>query len=194
MTSASRRSEEALATLALAGRRARSVLVGGLGMGFTLRAALDALGADARVTVAEIDPTIVAWCEGPLAEATRGAVKDSRVRVELGDVARAIARARPGGYDAIALDLYEGPYAADGVFGARGLASAAAALAPGGALAVWSEDDAPGFGKRLGAAGFAWETHRIAAGRTGRRHVVYVATRAPGATQPAPRAPGPRRR
>ena len=112
-------------------------------MGFTLRAALDELPDDARVVVGELDPTIVAWCKGPLADASRRAVEDPRVAIELGDVAQLIARSRD--FDAIILDLYEGPYENAGCFGARGLAEITRALAPGGVLAVWSEDAAPAF-------------------------------------------------
>lgn len=183
MTSMSRSSEEALSTLAfahLARRPAPRVLIGGLGMGFTLRAALETLPADARVVVAELNPEIVAWCRGPLGPITRHAVDDPRVAIELGDVARVIAEAKPAGYDAILLDLYEGPNAAsqrrdDPFYGSRALAHSRAALAPGGVLGVWSEDaDAP-FHKRLAGAGFTVTTHRIGSG--GRRHLVYLGRR-----------------
>jgi spermidine synthase len=173
MNSASQRSEQALAKLALA-NRARRVLVGGLGMGFTLRAALDELPRDARVVVGELDPTIVAWCKGPLAAATDDATGDPRVTIELGDVAQLIERSR--GFDAIILDLYEGPYDDAGCFGARGLADIQRALAPGGVLAVWSEDAAPAFEKRLARAGFTFTSHKIG---TGRKHVVYCAAARP---------------
>jgi spermidine synthase len=172
MNSASRRSEEALATLALADRGARRVLIGGLGMGFTLRAALDAVAADARVTVVELNADVLAWCKGPLAEATGGAVLDPRVSIELADVAHVIARAPAASWDAIALDLYEGPYADDAHFGTAALARARRALTPGGVLAVWSEDADARFQKRLVAAGFDVATHRIGCG--GRRHAVYI--------------------
>jgi len=182
MASASRSSEEQLATRALAEVAAPSprVLIGGLGMGFTLRAALDALPATAKVTVAELDPTIVAWCNGPLAPATKHAVGDRRVTLQLGDVAAVIAAAAPGAYHAIVLDLYEGPNAAsqardDPFYGPTALARTRAALAAGGVLGVWSEDaDAP-FAKRLAAARFAVTTHRIGTG--GRRHVIYLGRR-----------------
>lgn len=182
MNSASRRSEEALATLACAQLKTASaphVLVAGLGMGYTLRAALDSLPASARVVVAELDPVIVEWCRGPLAAATSHALDDPRVRVEIDDVARVIAAAEPASYDAIVLDLYEGPNAAtqrpdDPCYGAAALDQQHRALRPGGVLAVWSEDaDAP-FAKRM-AARFALGTHRIGGG--GRRHVVYLGTR-----------------
>jgi spermidine synthase len=172
MNSAARRSEEALATVTLTGRGARRVLIGGLGMGFTLRAALDAVAADARVTVVELNADVLAWCKGPLAEATGGAVLDPRVSVELADVGHVIARAPAASWDAILLDLYEGPYDDDAHFGTAAVVRARRALAPGGVLAVWSEEADPRFQKRLVAAGFDVATHRISSGD--RRHTVYV--------------------
>jgi spermidine synthase len=180
MNSYARRSEEELARLALASVRGRPrprVLIGGLGMGFTLRAALDVLPADASVLVAELNPIVLAWCRGPLAPATRDAASDPRVQVEIGDVAAVIAGAPPGRFDAIVLDLYEGPNAAsqrrdDPFYGEAALERTRRALAPGSPLAVWSEDaDAP-FARRLAAAGFEVTTHAIGSG--GRRHVVYL--------------------
>jgi spermidine synthase len=206
MTSAARRSEEALATLAcqrLAGRRAPRVLVGGLGMGYTLRAALDALPAGAHVVVAELSPEVAEWCRGPLAPLTGSALADRRVAVEIVDVAELIARAPAGSYDAILLDLYEGPHAAtqrreDPFYGPAALARTHAALAPGGVFAVWSEEaDAP-FLRRFAAAGFAASTHR--AGKGGRSHVVYlgvrsdVSAKAPARPAPDRAARSPRRR
>jgi spermidine synthase len=186
MTSTARRSEEALARLAcaeLAGHTAPHVLIGGLGMGYTLRAALDALPARARVRVVELTPEVVSWCRGPLARLTAGAMLDARVEVEVGDVAHAIRAAQPGSWHAVVLDLYEGPHAStqrpdDPFYGARALSRAHAALAAGGVLAVWSEEpDAP-FARRLGAAGFTTRVHR--AGRGGRSHVVYVGVKTGG--------------
>jgi len=183
MNSTVRSSEEALSTLAaaeLAGRPTPRVLVGGLGMGFTLRAALDAFPPGARITVAELNPIVVEWCRGPLAAATRNAVGDPRVRVAIGDVARVIADAPKASFDAILLDLYEGPNTAyqgrdSPFYGPAALARTKAAIAPGGVLGVWSEDaDAP-FVKRFSAAGFAVTTHRV--GRGGRKHVVYLGRR-----------------
>ena len=170
MNSAAQRSEQALAEVALSERTSKRVLIAGLGMGFTLRAALDVLPKTACVIVGELDPTIVAWCRGPLAAATAHAVDDPRVTVELGDVAQLIARSR--GFDAIILDLYEGPYDDAGCFSARGLAEIRRALAPNGVLAVWSEDAAPAFETRLGRAGFSFTSHRAGRGRT---HVIYCA-------------------
>jgi spermidine synthase len=179
MTSNDRRSEQALATLAcqgLAAPRPR-VLIGGLGMGYTVRAALDALPAAAELVVAELTPEIEAWCRGPLAPLTGGALDDPRVRVVIGDVARAIAGAPRGHYDAILLDLYEGPHAAtqrtdDPFYGKAALAASRAALAAGGVLAVWSEDPDDAFARRLATAGFEVEVRRLGKPR---RHVVYLA-------------------
>lgn len=182
MNSYSRSSEEALSQLGLAhlaGVPAPRVLIGGLGMAFTLRAALDVLPPKARVTVAELNAVIVDWCRGPLGPATDHAVADPRVHLELGDVARVIADAAPGAFDAILLDLYEGPNAAsqradDPFYSAAALVRQHRALARGGVLAVWSEDRDPAYEKRLAAA-FEMTVRLIGSG--GRRHVVYLARR-----------------
>jgi spermidine synthase len=157
------------------------VLIGGLGMACTLRAALDALPAGAAVVVAELHETIVRWCRGPLAGLSGGAVDDPRVEVRVGDVAEAIrAAAAPSGprFDAVMLDLYEGPYpaaqpTAHPHYGPAALARTRAALAPGGVFAVWSEEPDARFERALAAAGFAVRRERP--GRGGRRHAVYVA-------------------
>ena len=185
MTSSARRSEEELAerairAIATRARKAPHVLIGGLGMGFTLRAALDVLPGEARVTVVELNPDVVAWCQGPLAPATNAALADPRVTVVVGDGARHIADAAPGAFDAIVLDLYEGPNAAtqrsnDPFYGAPALARARAALARGGVLAVWSEDPDAAFVRRFGGAGFEVKTHR--SGRGGRTHIIYLGVR-----------------
>jgi spermidine synthase len=182
MNSFSRSSEEELARLAVASfeRPPLRVLVSGLGMGFTLRAVLDSTPADARVVVAELNPTVVEWCRGPLSPATNDALGDPRVRVEVGDVANVIAGAPPASFDLILLDLYEGPNSAtqsasDPFYGAAALARSHRALAPRGVLGVWSEDaDAP-FERRFSAARFGVTKHSI--GRGGRRHVVYLGVR-----------------
>jgi spermidine synthase len=186
MNSAASRSEVALARIAcaaLAGRAAPRVLIGGLGMGCTLRAALDALPAAARVVVAELQATVVQWCRGPLAALTGGAVDDSRVELRLGDVASALRdAAAPGAtrLDAVLLDLYEGPHPASQPpdhphYGAAALACTRESLRPGGILAIWSEDPDAHFERALDRAGFAVRRERP--GRGGRRHVVYVASR-----------------
>lgn len=183
MNSQARRSEEALAELGLVAVSgpAPRVLVGGLGMACTLRAALDRLPPGATVEVAELNPVVVEWCHGPLAPLTQGAALDARVRVWGGDVARRIAGAAPGEWDAILLDLYEGPHAAtqrrdDPFYGPGALARSRAALAPGGVLAIWAERHDVGFDRRFGAAGFTVTTHELPGGG-GWKHVVYVGRR-----------------
>ena len=184
MNSGWHRSEIAVAQLAcrrIADRPRPRVLIGGLGMGFTLRAALDELPRAARVTVAEIEPAVVRWCRGPLAGLTNRAVDDPRVEIALADVARLISEAaRPAGerFDAIVLDLYEGPRTAtqareDPFWGPAALRRTRAALAPGGVFSVWSEDPDAAFEKRLAAAGFRVERRRPESG--GPRHAVYLA-------------------
>ncbi|CAN5776904.1 hypothetical protein BH11MYX3_BH11MYX3_18520 [soil metagenome] len=183
MNSFSRSSEEALSRLGLAhlaGAKSPRVLVGGLGMAFTLRAALDVLPPAAEVVVAELNENVLAWCQGPLGPATGNAVADPRVTVQLIDVAELIASSPAGRFDAILLDLYEGPNDAsqgrnDPFYSVAALARQRAALAPGGVLAVWSEDaDAP-YEKRFKAAGFEVTKHAIGTG--GRKHIVYLGRR-----------------
>ncbi|MEP6862127.1 MAG: spermidine synthase [Deltaproteobacteria bacterium] len=181
MTSQERRSEERLATIALAQVKvaAPRVLIGGLGMAYTLRAALDVLPAAAQVEVAELSPAVAEWCRGPLAVLTNDAAGDPRVRVILGDVSRVIRDAAPGSYDAILLDLYEGPHAAsqrgdDPFYGPGALARSHAALAPGGVLAVWSEDPDDSFLRRFRNAGFEVNVDRSGSSRV---HLVYLGVR-----------------
>jgi spermidine synthase len=181
MTSDERRSEEALASLAcagLAGVASPRVLIGGLGMAYTLRAALDALPPGAEVVVAELTAAVEAWCRGPLAVLTDGAVLDPRVRVVIDDVTRVIADAPPAHYHAIVLDLYEGPHAAtqradDPFYGVAALERARAALAPRGVLAIWSEEADAAFARRF-ATLFDVATHRSGSSR---KHVVYLGRR-----------------
>lgn len=197
MNSANHRSEAALGQLACGelppGARPR-VLVGGLGMGFTLRAALDALPATAKVVVAELNPAVVRWCEGPLAELTEGAAADPRVETRVADVAGVIRRhaaaVRGRRFDAILLDLYQGPHRGtdklrDPLYGRSALETARAALNPRGLLAVWGEDHDPRFEKRLTTAGFAVRCERP--GRGGYRHVVYLGKVAGSRTKHAAR-------
>lgn len=179
-------SEEALATLAaerLAGRARAGVLVGGLGMGFTLRAALSAFAPDAAITVAELVQAIVAWARGPLSETFAGALDDPRVRLVEGDVGAVIAGAKAN-FDAILLDVDNGPDglttpANDALYGAAGLARAYRALKPGGVLTVWSAHPDAAFTRRLKAAGFSVEEVRVRARgkRGGARHVIWRATK-----------------
>jgi len=182
MNSVAHRSEVALAQLAAAAIAERDpprLLIGGLGMGYTLRAALDALPSTARVTVAELEPAVVRWCRGPLAGLTDRAVDDPRVTLEVADVAEVIAaasrRTRQGSarFDAVALDLLEGPRGrSDPHFGDVALRRLRAALAPHGVLAVWSERPDADFEQRLLAAGFRVERSRP--GRGGLRHAVTL--------------------
>lgn len=183
MNSFARASEEQLATLVLT-RATKRVLIGGLGMGFTLRAALDILPREASVVVAELNPVIVEWCRGPLAKATSSAVDDPRVRVEIADVAHLIQDTRTAQYDAIVLDLYEGPNTtslgdrkreAHPIWGSSTMGAARNALAPGGLLSIWAEDRDDRFVEHLRGCGFDVTTKTISAGGSGgRRHVVYV--------------------
>lgn len=179
-------SEEALATMTitrLGKRPAPHLLIGGYGMGFTLRAALAVLPADARVTVAELVPQIIDWARGPMAELTAGCLDDRRVTIAYGDVADAIADAR-GSCDAILLDVDNGPdglvrSANDRLYTARGLDVARAALKPGGILAVWSAGDDPAFTRRLRDAGFLVDVVAVKARQNGKgpRHVIWFATK-----------------
>jgi len=184
MNSSANRSEIVLGELACrkaaANPRPR-VLIGGLGMGLTLKAALDSLPFAARVVIAELNPVMVTWCSGPLAGITKNAVGDPRVTIEIENVSTVIARAaKPGAeqFDAIIIDLYEGPGASsdalyDPFYGSNALKTTAAALSPGGVFAVWGESPDASFEKRLAAAGFIVDRERP--GRGGLRHVVYVA-------------------
>ena len=179
-------SEEDLATLSwerIKARRKPHMLIGGLGMGFTLRTALAAMPADVRITVVELVPEIVDWARGPLAPLFAGCLDDPRVMIVVGDVARRIGDARSD-YDAILLDVDNGPEglsrdANDQLYGLPGLARARTALKPGGVLAVWSAHPDDKFTRRLGDAGFAAEAVRVRArhGGRGARHTIWLATR-----------------
>ncbi len=185
MGSRMRGSEQALARLGcadLAGRADARVLIGGLGMGFTLRAALDLLADTARVTVAELVPAVVRWGRGPLAHLTDHALTDRRVTVHEGDVGRLIG-VMPSGFDAVLLDVDNGPegltrHGNDSLYGAQGLAAAWRALRPGGVLCVWSVAPDAAFTDRLARQGFRAEAIavRAHAGR-GARHTIWVARR-----------------
>ena len=158
------------------------VLIGGLGVGFTLRAALAALGPDAEVVVAELVPAVVAWARGPMAEVFAGSLADTRVTILESDVGEVI-RAGAAVWDAILLDVDNGPAgqtsgANNALYGVRGLAVARRALRPAGVLAVWSEAPDAAFAARMRQAGFAVEEKRAHAnaGR-GARHVIWLGTR-----------------
>jgi len=189
MSSRMHGSEEELATLAC--QRARQlerprVLVGGLGMGFTLRATLDALPPGARVVVAEIIPAVVEWNRGPVGPLAREPLADRRVQVETRDVAEALRSAQGdgagSGFDAVLLDVDNGPSAFttsgnDWLYGDRGLAAAHAALAKDGVLAVWSAREDRKFEQRLRYAGFTVEARRVR-GRSksgGPWHTIFLA-------------------
>lgn len=179
-------SEDALAVMTCArlGKRvAPHMLIGGYGMGFTLRAALAVLGGDAEVTVAELVPEIIDWARGPMAALAAGCLDDPRVRLFSGDVAAPIRDARSK-FDAILLDVDNGP---DGLtrgengwlYSVRGLEAAKTALKPGGVLAIWSAAPDRGFTARLNAVGFEVEEVGVRARSNGKgpRHVIWFATR-----------------
>ncbi|HUS55028.1 MAG TPA: spermidine synthase [Thermohalobaculum sp.] len=178
-------SEEMLATLAckkITDRREPHILVAGLGMGFTLRAVLAALGDDARVNVAELVPSVVAWARGPMAEIFGGCLEDPRVRIIEGDVGCVIKSGRAT-YDAILLDVDNGPEgltrkANDDIYGIDGLRAAHAALRPGGMLAVWASAPNRQFANRLNDTGFTVDEVNLRANgkRGGARHVIWIAT------------------
>jgi spermidine synthase len=180
-------SETALATIACARIRTRAqphVLIGGLGMGFTLRAALAALGSKARITVAELVPAVIAWARGPMAEIFGDSLSDPRAEIKEADVGQLI-RKSGAGYDAILLDVDNGPAgltrkANDGLYDPAGLSTAHAALRPDGVLAVWSSGPDPNFTLRLRQAGFGVDEVAVRATGKGRgaRHVIWIATRA----------------
>lgn len=177
-------SEEALAVMTCERLRERAdphFLIGGYGMGFTLRAALAKLGQGARVTVAELVPEIIDWARGPMASLTAGCLDDPRVHLLAGDVAAAIGAA-PRRYDGILLDVDNGPSglvraANDGLYSMRGLASAKAALKPGGILAIWSAAPDAAFSRRLKDAGFKVDevTVRARSNGKGPRHIIWFA-------------------
>ncbi|WP_120717414.1 spermidine synthase family protein [Tsuneonella amylolytica] len=183
-------SEEQLAELTIAelGKQDPRVLIGGYGMGFTLRAALAKLGPGGRVTVAEIVPEILDWAKGPLAHLTGDTLSDPRARVELCDVAALIDDALDGTvapWDAILLDVDNGP---DGIvrtgnerlYTRTGLARARDALAPGGVLAVWSAGPDPKFFRRLNDADLEVEERTVRArpNNKGPRHTIWFARKA----------------
>ncbi|MBL0371050.1 hypothetical protein JJB09_03330 [Rhizobium sp. KVB221] len=181
-------SEEALATFAcekIAAHKAPRMLIGGLGMGFTLRAALSKLPETAGVDVAELVPSVVAWARGPMAEIHGTSLTDPRVSIIEDDVGAVIAAAK-GRYHAILLDVDNGPDGLsrpsnDRLYDLNGLAVTLTALAPGGVLSVWSSGPDPKFTTRLKRAGFSVEEKPIRAnGKTGARHMIWLATKPAG--------------
>lgn len=190
MNSRLKGSEEALATLACArlGKRARPrLLIGGLGMGFTLRAALAILPPDAEIVVAELLPAVIAWARGPLAALFAGCLDDPRLHLREADVA-SLVRAGRAAYDAILLDVDNGPdglmvAANDRLYDLAGLGHAKAALRPGGVLAVWSAGPDRSFSRRLRLVGFAVEEAKVRANGAGggARHLIWLASKEAGA-------------
>jgi len=180
-------SEDALAELAckrIADRPHPRVLIGGLGMGYTLSAALKSLNSDGRVVMAELVPAVVVWNRGPLAELAGNPLKDRRVTVREVDVAQ-IIREKQHAYDAIMLDVDNGPEGMtrkgnDWLYGLSGLKVAYDALRPGGVLAVWSASENGGFVRRLRKVGFTVDEVPVRARgkRGGARYIVWLATRA----------------
>ncbi|NIJ15612.1 spermidine synthase [Sphingobium vermicomposti] len=179
-------SEKALAVFTLDRLKQVSdphLLIGGYGMGFTLRAALAQMGPGGRVTLAELVPQIIAWARGPMVDLAAGCLDDPRVRLVEGDVAAAIASAS-GSYDAILLDVDNGPDGLttpsnDRLYSAAGLAAAKAALKSGGILAIWSAAPDVAFTRRLRDAGFLVEEVAVKARDNGKgpRHVIWFATK-----------------
>lgn len=180
-------SEEALARLTLAklgGREAPRILIGGLGMGFTLRAALKEVGETAHLTVAELVPQVIDWARGPMAEVFAGSLDNPRVSLYQGDVAEAIDA---GGWDAILLDVDNGPDGLtrkgnDALYQAHGLATAFRGLTPAGVLSVWSSAPDPAFTRRLAKAGFTVEEAptRASTRKRGARHMIWLAQKPDG--------------
>ena len=183
MNSRASRSEEQLGvrTCKDLGAGAR-VLIGGLGMGLTLRAVLDSLPEESHVDVSELHPIVTEWCRGPLAALTGGCLDDPRVSVRVGNVADHIREAADSAaaYDAIVLDLFEGPHAhtdakRDPFYGRQAIERSWRALRPGGVLGVWAEAREQHFEARLAAQGFTVESHRP--GRGGLLHWIVLARR-----------------
>jgi spermidine synthase len=179
-------SEEALAEMTLdrlSDPANARLLIGGYGMGFTLRAALRRLGPKGWACVVELVPGIIEWARGPMAELADGCLDDPRSQLVMGDVGAEIARKR-GAWDAILLDVDNGPDgltrdANNGLYTMRGLEKARAALAPGGVLAVWSAGPDPAFTRRMRDAGFAVEEVQVRARSNGKgpRHVIWFGTK-----------------
>jgi spermidine synthase len=187
MNSRMHQSEEMLATLAcapLAKTPKAHVLVGGLGMGFTLRAALTALGDNAKVSVVELVPKVVEWNRGPLGHLAQHPLNDPRVELILGDVSTAIDKAR---YHAILLDVDNGPDAFTtpgnaALYGVRALARIRRQLVPNGTLGVWSVADDRSFTGRLRAVGFKVLPHKVPPRpHSGAKHMIWIATALPEA-------------
>jgi spermidine synthase len=192
-------SEQALATLSckrIEGVKRPHLLIGGLGMGFTLRAALAVLDRDARITVAELVPAVIAWARGPMAELFGDSLGDERARIRQGDVLDVICSS-PSAFDAVLLDVDNGPEALirkanDALYDTKGLQAIGRALRPGGVLAVWSSGPNLAFSKRLRDTGFEVNEVGVRATtkRSGARHVIWFATKPKAAAKSAKAAAG----
>lgn len=189
-------SEEALATMThqrIGERKRPRILIGGLGMGFTLRAALASFAPDAEIVVAELVPAVVAWARGSMASIFGTCLDDPRVSIEEVDVGKAIRSGRR--FDAVVLDVDNGPEGLtrnsnDRLYDLEGLAATRAALAPNGVLAVWSQGPDPKFTHRLLKTGFSVDEVRVRAnkGRSGARHTIWFASNNKAASlRPTPR-------
>lgn len=190
MSSRRHGSEDALAALACPHLRSPEephVLVGGLGMGFTLRATLDLLPPDATVTVVELLPAVVEWNRGPLGALAGYPIRDQRVRIEIDDVGVALRASGPARFGGILLDVDNGPTAFTasanrGLYDNAGVSAAYAALETGGVLAVWSARDDRKFEQRLRFHGFDVQVNRVRARlkKGGPRHVIFLGFKAVG--------------
>jgi len=178
-------SEEVLAEMTcskVSGKKDPTVLIGGMGMGFTLAAALKQLGSNARITLAELIPEVVEWNRGPLGACAGYPLKDKRVKVVLGDVGKLI-RASEEAYDTILLDVDNGPQGLttsnnNWLYSMHGLTAARQALKPKGILGVWSVSDEPKFTERLQKLGFKVSVEKVRThGHKGGHHVVWLAVK-----------------
>jgi spermidine synthase len=178
--------EQALATIAcdrIKLREAPRILIGGYGMGFTLRAALKVLGPHAEIVVAELVPAVIAWARGPMADLSGNSLSDPRVRIHEGDVGALIRKGRAA-YDAILLDVDNGPEGMtrvenDRLYDVKGLRAAYTALRPGGVLGVWSSAPHTKFTERLRQTGYSTDEIPLRAKgpRGGARHLIWMAMR-----------------
>ena len=154
--------------------RSPRVLIGGLGFGFTLRAALDVLPDGAKVTVSELSDALGSWNRGALADTLDRSLEDPRVEVVVGDVQRVLTKNR-GAFDVVLLDIDNGPFPVtvkdnQSLYSVGGLSSVRASLKPGGRLAVWSASTHPGFNKRLAEVGFKPSVEKTGDGT----HLIFI--------------------